>query len=159
MKRKSLREEERGRSYRVFQREFSFPPPLVGPTTSLQREENSRNLPEKHQTLLLPRHHTGLPSRLPTLSTSHKQSTRTHLSWPLQNQLRSINKTEKSRNKYVLKKVVPPATAAWVPMLKSSTDTVPMNGSCMCVCVSIPPDNHTVSKVPNLQMKNECNQE
>jgi hypothetical protein len=35
--------------------------------------------------------------------------------------------------------VVPPATAALVPLLKSSTATSPINGSCICVWGSIPP--------------------
>ena len=36
--------------------------------------------------------------------------------------------------------VVPPATAACVPSKKSSAANVPMNGSCICVWGSIPPD-------------------
>src|SRR5262245_42892652 len=35
--------------------------------------------------------------------------------------------------------VVPPASAAAVPLKKSSLATVPMNGSSMCVCGSMPP--------------------
>ena len=35
--------------------------------------------------------------------------------------------------------VVPPAAAALVPLKKSSDATVPMNGSSMCVCGSMPP--------------------
>jgi hypothetical protein len=35
--------------------------------------------------------------------------------------------------------VVPPAAAAEVPVKKSSLATVPMKGSSMCVCGSIPP--------------------
>ncbi|MPM90653.1 hypothetical protein SDC9_137775 [bioreactor metagenome] len=35
--------------------------------------------------------------------------------------------------------VVPPANPAAVPVKKSSAVTVPMKGSCMCVCGSIPP--------------------
>ena len=35
--------------------------------------------------------------------------------------------------------VVPPASPAAVPVKKSSLDTVPMNGSCMWVCGSMPP--------------------
>jgi len=35
--------------------------------------------------------------------------------------------------------VVPPARAAAVPVKKSSMVTVPMNGSCMWVCGSMPP--------------------
>ena len=35
--------------------------------------------------------------------------------------------------------VVPPASPAAVPVKKSSLATVPMNGSCMCVCGSMPP--------------------
>jgi hypothetical protein len=35
--------------------------------------------------------------------------------------------------------VVPPAAAALVPVKKSSDATVPMNGSSMCVCGSMPP--------------------
>ena len=35
--------------------------------------------------------------------------------------------------------VVPPAAAAAVPVRKSSDATVPMKGSCMWVCGSMPP--------------------
>ena len=35
--------------------------------------------------------------------------------------------------------VVPPASPAAVPVKKSSIVTVPMKGSCMCVCGSMPP--------------------
>jgi hypothetical protein len=35
--------------------------------------------------------------------------------------------------------VVPPASPAAVPLKKSSLATVPMKGSCMCVCGSMPP--------------------
>ena len=35
--------------------------------------------------------------------------------------------------------VVPPAAAALVPEKKSSEATVPMKGSSMCVCGSMPP--------------------
>ena len=35
--------------------------------------------------------------------------------------------------------VVPPARPAAVPVKKSSMVTVPMKGSCMCVCGSMPP--------------------
>ncbi len=35
--------------------------------------------------------------------------------------------------------VVPPASAAAVPVWKSSLATVPMKGSCMWVCGSMPP--------------------
>ncbi|MNF93740.1 hypothetical protein D3C84_764260 [compost metagenome] len=35
--------------------------------------------------------------------------------------------------------VVPPARPAAVPLKKSSLATVPMNGSCMWVCGSMPP--------------------
>ena len=35
--------------------------------------------------------------------------------------------------------VVPPLKPAAVPVKKSSAAVVPMNGSCMCVCGSMPP--------------------
>src|SRR5689334_20425112 len=53
--------------------------------------------------------------------------------------------------------VVPPASPAAVPVKKSSLATVPMNGSCMCVCGSMPPGitysppASTTSKLPGAE--------
>lgn len=44
-------------------------------------------------------------------------------------------------SRYIRMVVVPPATPARVPVRKSSTDTLPINGSSKCVCVSIPPES------------------
>lgn len=51
----------------------------------------------------------------------------------------SFNFRRKKSLEYVRMVVVPPATAAWVPVRKSSTDRVPMKGNSKWVCVSIPP--------------------